>query len=407
VLYRVAVNLGLQGLNLLGKAMLLFVLARYLTVAEVGLFGLTFTTLSLSLVGVGLGLRLYVVREMLRAGPDEVPRLFRDQMVLHGLCYLGILPALLAVFARGVLPWSVAGWFYLLLLLEHLNEELYQVLIVLLRTTQATAVLFLRHGAWAYALLILLLLEPAWGTLAFVLGCWVCGEVLASLCAFFWLRDLPWRRALHAPVDWPGLRQGLRTAFPLFSALLAASSMNLADRYALEAFRGPEQLGVYTFYTNVRTAILSFLEIGVFNLFEPRIVVAYQKGRDEEAGRLMRRLLAGLMALGAVLVGLALLLIHPVVRLIGKPVYGEHLVTFALVLGLTVVHALMNLPLLVLYARRADGQRLLVCLAGLAAAVCLNCLLVPLFGLNGAALATLGAFSLVVLASLWFLRRGG
>jgi O-antigen/teichoic acid export membrane protein len=407
VLHRVTANLGLQALNLLGKALLLFLLARYLSVADVGLFGLVFSTLTLALVFVGLGYNLYSIREMLRGGPDRVPRLLRDQVVLHGLTYVPAVPVLLGVFAWRVLPWSLAGWFISLLVLEHLNTELYQVLIALTRTTRATALLFLRHGAWVYGLLALVLLAPGRASLPAVLGGWACGEAAALLLGAFWLRDLPWRAALVAPVDWPWLGRGLWTTLPLLLALLATSGANMADRYALEALRGPEDLGVYTFYGNVRTAILSLLEIGIFNLVEPRIVAAYQRGQLDEYRRLMRNLLGGLLGLGALLTAAAVLLIRPVVALVGKPVYGEHLDTFGLVLVLTVVHAVMNLPLLALYARRMDWRRLLVSLLGLAAAVALNLLLVPSLGMNGAALATIGAFALIALASLGFVRRGG
>jgi O-antigen/teichoic acid export membrane protein len=405
LLYRATINLGLQGLNLLGKALLLLILTRFLPVEDVGLFGLLAATLTLSLLGLGLGFRWYSVRELVRCGPDYVPRLVRDQMVLHALSYALLLPGLVMVFLVGVLPWSLAGWFYALLVLDHLNEELYRVLVILSRTIRATLLLVLRQAAWVYAVAVVFALGIDHAPLQVVLGGWVLSEATTLVLAIYCLRDLPWRSACRTPVDWPWIGRGLLQALPLMSANLAFSGMNLADRYALEFWRGLEQVGVYSSYSYVRNAIGSLLEVGVLNLFQPQLIAAYQEGRTADCRRLIQQLLAAIVGLCGLLCALAALLIHPVLVVIDRPIYGEHLRTFWMILVLTLATAVLNLPLLVLYARHADRQRLVVSLMGLTVAIILNVLLVPGLGMNGAVLATLGATGVVGAACFWILPR--
>jgi O-antigen/teichoic acid export membrane protein len=401
---RLAANFALQGLNLLGKALLVFLLVRRLPVNEVGEFGLLTTTQSLAMFVLGLGFNAYSVREILQRKPEQVPPLLRDQLVLHGLAYVVVLPALLGVFAAGVIPWGLAGWFYALVVLDHIAQEVHRVLVTLSRATRATFLLFLRHAAWIYLLAGLAFFAPAVVTLRAVLGAWAAGEAAALVLSAYWLRDLPWAAALRTRVDWAWLRRGLTVAAPLLGSTLAYTAMYAADRYALESFRGTEEVGVYTFYGYVRNAIVSLLEIGLVSLIQPRVVAAYQRGDAAEYGRLMHGLLLGLLGLSGLLCAAAALLLGPVVRLIDKPVYGDYPGAFGLVLAFTIAGAVVNVPLLALYARHRDRQTLLACLAGLGVAVAANLLLVPPFGPAGAAAATLCGFVSVGAGSLLFLR---
>ena len=404
MVYRAAVNFCLQGLNLVSKLVLLILMGRFLSVSDVGLFGLLVVTQNLAMYGLGLGFSSYSYREILRREPASIAPLLRDQLVLHALAYLVILPCLLIIFVLGVLPWAMAGWFYALLILEHVNQEIQRLFVALSWTTRATCLLFLRHAAWVYGLAAIIFAAPDSVGLQTVLGSWTVGEV-ASLILASRIYNLPWKPAAAVAIDWCWLRKGLRVALPLLGSTLAFSGMGMVDRYALKTYQGSEQLGVYTFYSYVRNAIQSLLDIGLWNLYQPRVVAAYQNGDRAEYRRLLRHLLAALGGVATALCLLAALLVRPVALITGKSIYLQHLDTFYLVLLLTIVASVVNVPLLALYARHRDRLTLALSLFGLSLAGLFNWLFVPVYGLNGAATSTLAAYSLFGAASLWFLRR--
>ena len=69
------------------------------------------------------------------------------------IAYAVVLPLLLTVFLCGLISWKYAGWFYVLLIIEHISQESGRLLITLSRPTRASIVLFLRSGIWVYAVL--------------------------------------------------------------------------------------------------------------------------------------------------------------------------------------------------------------------------------------------------------------
>jgi O-antigen/teichoic acid export membrane protein len=398
------VNFGLQGLNLASKALLAFLLARCLPVAEVGVFGLMVSTLSLSLVAVGLDFTNFSMREILRHDRAEVPRLLRDQLVLHLLTYLVFGPPLALVFVAGVLPWALLGWFYAVLVLDHLAQELQRLLVILNWPSRATLLLFLRQGAWVYGLIALFLAESDLAALHTVFATWAAGELAAILLAAYWLRGLNWRGAARRPVDWAWLGRGLGVALPFLVSTLSYTAIGVTDRFTVQHFWGLELTGVYTFYLYVRSAIQSLLEVGVGLAYQPRVLVAFQNGRLDEYRRLMREFKAIALGLGLLMAAAAAVLIGPVVSLTGQPIYGEHLTTFWVVLALPLVALFVNIVQLDLYARHRDRCIVAGSASGLAASVLFNLLLVPPLGILGAALATLAALGTIALLSLAFLR---
>jgi O-antigen/teichoic acid export membrane protein len=192
----------------------------------------------------------------------------------------------------------------------------------------------------------------------------------------------------------------------MLPAILAFTGMGLADRYVLEAFRGVESVGVYSFYSYIKIAILTLVEGSLFALFQPKVLRASEAGSLEESRRLLRQLARHALLLTTLLCTAAALLIRPVVWLTGKPVYGEDLDAFGVILGLTLVTVSVNVLRVALYARHADRALFGLGLFGFIATVSLATLLIPLWGLVGAALAALGGFVSVALGALWVLRSG-
>ncbi|HUO87270.1 MAG TPA: polysaccharide biosynthesis C-terminal domain-containing protein [Thermoanaerobaculia bacterium] len=393
-----AANLVLQGLTLVSKSLLLFVMARFLDVAEVGVFGLVAVTLGIALHLAGLEFHAFNAREILARDAAAATRLIRDQLAFHAASYGLVVPATLLVFLGGVLPWELLALFLPLLAAEHAAQELQRVLFVLSRPVAGAKVALVRGGLWIYVATAVLALEPGGRTLMPVLALWLAGSLAAIALAAWWLRDLPWAAARGVPIDRRWIVRGLSVSLPLLVASLAYRLMLSIDRYVLQAYHGEAAVGVFTLYASVRNAIQGFLEFGAIFILRPRIVAAWQRGDTATYRRLMRRLAAATVALSVLLCAGAALLIVPVLSLIGEPLYRRHLDAYAVLLAAAVVAGVAELPHTALYARGRDRAIIGATLIGLAAAVALNLWWVPRLGVLGAALASLTALAVTALA---------
>jgi O-antigen/teichoic acid export membrane protein len=398
-------NAVLQGATLLGKAALLMALARYLSVSDLGIFGLLFATINFAMYAVGLDFSTFAAREILDAPRESVPLLLRSQLSLHAATYGVVMPLLLLVFAYGTLPWSLAPWFYALLVLEHLGQELHRVLITLQRSSQAGVILFLRQGSWGLLISVLMLTVGTTRNLGTVLVVWATCEIVGLAVGVYLIGDLPWAGVFGKRTDWAWVKRGLRIALPFLGATLATAAMGTVDRYALRHFRGNDAVGVFTFFMFARGAIQGLTDVGVGLVLQPRIVKARQQGEHEKYGRLMLGLFAGTLGCALVLIALAAVLIQPALAVIGRPEYGKELSAFWVVLGLTLVATLADVPHTALYARHLDRAIVVCGFLGLVTAVVANLVLVPRFGVIGAAVATTCGFAAVGLSRTWALYR--
>src|SRR5690606_4276418 len=146
-----------------------------------------------------IGYALYVIgfeyynfatREIIASDSARWLGMIKDQFALYVGLYLLFLPVALILFVKDWLPRSYAIWFFGLLLLEHLAQELFRVLIAISEQILASVVLFLRSGAWCLVVVPIMLLAPETRTVGFVLGGWSVGALIACAVGAFRLLKL-------------------------------------------------------------------------------------------------------------------------------------------------------------------------------------------------------------------------
>src|SRR5690606_25728126 len=126
------------------KFILIFFLARFLAPQEVGLYGLVAVTIAYGLYLVGFDFYTYSTRDLLKHERQVWGKYLKSQGAFLGIMYLLVLPASLLLFVFDFLPWRVAAWFVLLLVMEHISQETNRLLIVVSEQIAARLVLFLR-----------------------------------------------------------------------------------------------------------------------------------------------------------------------------------------------------------------------------------------------------------------------
>ncbi|GAD64255.1 lipopolysaccharide biosynthesis protein [Aquipseudomonas alcaligenes] len=346
-------NIVLRGMTLGSKFLLIFFLARFLTPSELGLYGLLAATIGYALYLLGLDFYTYTTRELLKRPREQWGALLKNQTVLTLVLYAIFLPLLLSIFAMELLPLHLAGWFFMLLVLEHLGQELMRLLVATSEQLVASIVFFLRAGAWAVAIVVLMFFEPATRKIEIVLAAWTVGGLSACLLAcwkLFQMRMGAW----HKEVDWAWIQSGIKVALPFLVATLAIRGVYTLDRYWLEALAGLEVLGAYVLFIGIANAMMSFLDAGVFAFSYPALINAFQQNRYAEFRQELVRLLTQTVVLSCAFSIAAWLLIDPLLGWLNKPLYIEQKGLFPWVLLATFIYALGMVPHYGLYAQGRD-----------------------------------------------------
>ena len=379
--------LGLRSCNIGSKFLLALYTARFLGLADLGVYGLLSGAATGLPAVVGFGLTAWIMRRLV-----DLPR---AQAIPLMFTRLGVVIAAHAVLQPiGWLCNEAAGapvshqrmlLIGLILLLENLTADIGSMLTARRRILTGEVLMFVRAGLWPLPVMLLGVLEPQARTLDLVLIGWIAGLLLAFAgVAAFTACDGRWRQIAFA---WPEIFTGMREGIALYAHDLCLAFNLYLDRFLISLFLGMELTGVYTFFWSFANVGHALAIYGVLTPQIPKLVAGASGGRTEAFTAIERRLVreiaiwAGLIC-GAISVALPIML-----PLVARAELGQHLAIFWIVAFGTLLRIAADTYGYILYAMRRDAAVAQTSLGATVASASLNLLFIPFAGIVGAAAA--------------------
>lgn len=355
-IFRIA-NMGLRGVTLLSKFLLVFFLAAYLSPEELGIYGLLAATIAYSVFFLGLDFYTYTTRELLRREKKVWGKLLKSQGALHAILYLCFLPLLSLLFLFGLLDWQLAPWFFVLLVLEHINQELMRLLIAISHQFAATIALFFRQGLWAAVITVWMFANEEARQLNYVFAAWLLGNVCALAVGILVIVGENiggW----SSRIDWSWLKKGLPIALPILLSTVCLRGVFTIDRYYIDWLAGSEVLGAYVLFISLASALMAFLDAGVFSYFYPSLIHAHNQNDRKGFERVLQS-----MARNTVVVSLgfcvsAIIALGPLLDFIDKEIYLSYRNIFYILLAAIAVQGIGNIFHYGLYAQGKDKSNI-------------------------------------------------
>lgn len=312
----------------------------------------TLGTLALALVTSLLGMALAGPLARLVFGGAGDPRYFRVFFLIY-FFQAAISPAFLLLRAK-----ERSGWFVLVNLAKLILSLALNIYFVVVRRMGVDGVL------WSTALVN--------GVLAAALVAWTLRSVGISF-------SLSRFRAMA------------RFGAPLVVVSLSSFVLTFSDRYFLNWFASTAAVGVYALAYRFTFALSTLTVVPFGQIWEPR---RFEVARRADAGDVYRRMF---LYYSMALVGGATLMtavIHPVLAVMVAPAFRGAARVVPLILAATILQQWAAYACVGLYLRSRTGLLAWTSLASVAATLVLNAVLIPRWGITGAALATLGAYLL-------------
>ncbi len=387
--------LTLRGISI-GAKFIFTVLFFQLSEAQFGEYSLVATTILLLVFVLGMDFYSYANRAVLTPETNTQKIIF-NQFSLYAILYVLLIPFVYVVFKMANFNIAYLWIFYAVLITEHLNYEFYRLLFVYNKPTQANINLFLRNGLWV--------LFASWQlyfykemTIEQVLWYWLVGNILAlfyTLTLIIGVRHKIDKQNFKWDSQW--IKTGLLVSVPYILATLAYKTIEFSDRYMIDYFLDKKQVGIYSFFANMANVLNIVLFTVVISMIYPKMVSAIMDKDTLKFKKYFNQMkketvfyAIGVSVVLAILLPIVLMAIH-------KDVYlKQFYVFFLLILG----NFMLNLSFVyhfVIYAHHKDWQ--IFKATGIAAImnVLLNLLLIPFWGIAGAAIATLVSFGLILL----------
>ena len=328
-------NMGMRGVTLVARFGLALYLAKYLPLADVGLFGLVAGVANMMPVIAGWGLNYYLEREVVGKSKQVGGQMVRDRLVVTflTLIVLVILAAPLVLYWH-VLPDAPLAMLALaIIVLECVAYDLHDALISMGYPLSANAMLFVRSALWIFPVAALGIWLPELRTLHLVFSLWLVGLVGNFIVLFWVLRGWPLGAIARAKIDKAWTFSTIRKGGLVYLSDLGFLGTLYLDRYIVDHFLGLSLTGIFTLYWSMANAVHALVNTGIIQLVFPVLVAAYKDGGRDEGMLLVRRTLMKVIGLSAVLsVGLGGFFPF-VLGLLGKTEIAAYAPVFWVMLG--------------------------------------------------------------------------
>ncbi len=383
--------LGIRGLSVFGKFLFTVLYFQYSETAF-GTYSLVATTIFLLVFLLGMDFYSYANRAVLESGVN-IQKIIFNQFSLYIILYIVLFPLVYLIFYYENFDRQYLWIFYAVLVTEHLNTEFYRLLFVFKKPWAANFNLFLRNGLWVLVA-TLYIYKAKQIDVKQVLLLWLAGNLSALVFSLIIVWHKKHKIAINNfkwEVNW--IKKGIIISTPYILATLAYKTIEFSDRYLIDWFLDKKAVGVYAFFANVSNVMNIVLFTIVVSVLYPALVEGVMKRDKSKFLQTYIRFKNEIVIYG-VATGLLLSFVLPIILLyIDKSVYLQKFHVFLLLLGGNFLLNLSFLHHFVIYAFKKDWQ--IFKATGLAAVLnlVLNLLLIPVWGIAGAATATFFSFA--------------
>lgn len=347
------INIGLRVSTLIGKFLLIFFLAKNLNPEDVGLYGLLAATVSYFLFVIGLDFYTYSTRDILKYKKEEWGRYLKSQILFFIFMYGLVLPLALLIFVFELLPWEMVYWFYCILILEHISQELNRFLVVISEQLTASVVLFFRSGLWCFVVIAWMYVDDNSKSIESVLILWSVGAIIGiaiGLYRCYRIKIKGWQEK----ADWNWVVKGLKISVPLLIGTLFLRGIYTVDRYWFEILVSREALGAYVLFIGICNALMSFLDAGVFVYSYPSLIRKYNDGDEKGFSKEMRILTKNVLLISFVFILGSFFAIPLVISWLNNHFYEQYEYLYWMLLVSTVIFSISMIPHYGLYSKGKD-----------------------------------------------------
>lgn len=373
------------------------ILTRILSREDYGMLGLVSTTMLLIVAIAKAGLSDGIIR--FYKDYNDVPErlaVFSSTVVVRGLIFSGFIAVLYIT-----LLYSTSGWFlqigskylacFMIMSAYILLRPLNIIVLNMLRITDRTIfynVTNLVGKTLSISFSLILLIYLIGELYGFFIGL-ILSELVVSIILFYWFFSK--YTVSFSLVSGKLAMKLIRFGIPLLITELSYLLLTYADRYMIAAFKGNDSLGLYSVGYNLASYVSDLMMFPLSYAVIPIYVGIYKKEGKEKTEEFLNQCLYYLViavipvCVGYMIISKDLFVTLASEKYLSAASFSPIILFGSLLLG---ANAILSAGL---YMQKKSMVILLIMVAALVLNILLNLLLLPTYGVFGAAIATLAA----------------
>ncbi len=384
--------MGLRASALLAKFLFTIFVARYLSLEALGIFGLVASIIFVYSAIIDFALFTRISRNAVTQTNDK---LFKELTYYSKYAFFVIfLTMVLALIMAAVLGnYSIIMLSAVIIVLEYLNNNFYNLLLNLSRPFMANFLYTLRSGVWMIIYMVAALAFPECRSISYLLLFWLMGAAISLVILSFLMRKLKEKPPLNSikptqPPFFTWFRDNRFKARKLYHTNIILTISQYMSHFLISALLGLELLGVYVYYMQVFSALLNLLDTGVIQLYRPKLVKLFKSAPEDYKASYLKcvkhtLLLACLMGAASIPV------IYYITAFLNRPMVLEYFSLYPMIFMLLMLTVFARVRMSVFYSQHRDELTFTIYFVNIVVGVGLTITFVLLFNLYGAVLAAL------------------
>lgn len=405
LVYKSFINISLRGLTLLSKFIFIFLLGKY---AEdeffLGEYGIIVTSISLIIYLVGFDYYVFNTREILKSKENIIEKI-RNQFFFHLIVYLILLPVLLGViFYFNFIDTKYFLIILLLIISEHLGQELFRLYTTLEKSNLANLFFFIKSGLWVWVVLFdFFVLNNELNLFKYLLIWSICSWIAMIVSLIYLKKNLDIKNFRFYKPDYNWIIKGVRNSSVFFISSLSFLVIQFSDRFMIDLFYGKKMVGVYSAYSQFVNAIDVFVFTAIIMVMYPKLIKLFSN--KKEYTKLFKNFKKSILVASVLLILLGYFVSPILFGFLDKPSFISNIKTFNMLL-VGLFFLLMSYGYHYdLYIKKKDVLLFKISLFSMSLNIILNLYLIPNNGIFGASLATMISFFILFLLKLIYSTR--
>lgn len=403
----------------LGKLLILFaglisfpLLTRLLAVDQYGMMSLVSTTLTFLVAFGKMGLQHSAMRFYSDTLETSSPYTFSQftSTTFYGISLLALLVSMAWLLFNYAVPDEFWGdvqlkWLFMITSGLIFLRVVVSVFLNIMSAKEKSGFVSIYQVLYRYSILIMAVIVLLFISQT-VLGVFV-GQLVVDVVALLILMGLLFKSfdIRFSNTSWPLFKSMMIFGLPMFGFEVAGTALNVGDRYVIQWLKGAESLGVYAANYNLceyaKNVVTSAVGMSVLPMYLRIHAEQGEAAARHFIGRSVH--MYGLLAFPVVAIIAATG--EGLVSLLASERYVEGAVVIPYVMSGMVVSGAMIMLAPGLFIKKQSI--LLMCLVAATAVinVVLNIVLIPIFGIEGAGMATLLSFVVFGVVGYWIGRK--
>lgn len=373
-------------MSAMGSKFLIFTyLSKYFTESVYGVYSLLSTTVTIAIFVLGFDFYNYAIREILLKPNDRASKV-ATSFVFYGLIYFVFIVLGHLIFEQIDYLSKYATLIILISISEHLNQEIYRLLLAFKKVLVANWFLFLRVAGWTIWVLFQIIVLKKVISLEYILYTWLLFNAAILFITLLWFSETirKYIPTIRINKDW--LKKGLRVSIIFYMATLALKVIEYSNRYIVEGVLDEASAGIFAFYSNISMVIGIYISTIVVSYELPDLIESSTHNDFESKLLRFKNLLIRHSAFAFLAV---IVLMYPILLWQGKISFARY---WPLIILLNSATFLMNVSLIYhsyLYIKLQEKKLLKIVLISSIINVLTTFLFSYLFGIIGAGIAFL------------------